>query len=88
MPILKSYHQILVWVPRSILQISLYRGYDNEENYEEQAITLPVAPSANKIIDVLDDQIVSTRQGGFQKFLIHWQNRPISDATWITATDF
>ena len=37
---------------------------------------------------MLDDQLVSTRHGGFQKFYVCWKNRPLSDATWITATDF
>ena len=40
------------------------------------------------IIDVLDDQLVSTRRGGFQKFLVRWEDRPISEASWITSTDF
>ena len=64
-------------------------GMTIEEDSKEQAITLPAAsPPENQIIDVLDDQIVSTRQGGFQKLLICWQNRQISDATSITTTDF
>ena len=56
---------------------------------EEQNISLPVnLPPTNEIVDVLDDHIVSTRQGGFQKSYFHWWNRPISDATWSTTTDF
>ena len=68
-----------------MLRISLYHGHDKEEDTEEQAITLPAIapPPADQIIDVLDDKIVSTRQRGFQKFLVRWQNRPISDATWM-----
>jgi hypothetical protein len=37
--------------------------------------------------DILDDQIVSTRQGGYHKFLVKWKNRPASDSTWITKED-
>ena len=72
-----------------MLQISLYHGHDNEEDTGEQAITLPHVPQpADRIIDVLNYQIGSTHQGGFQKFLVRWQNRTISNATWIIATDF
>lgn len=56
---------------------------------EEQGMALPVAPPpTDKIIDVLNDQLVSTRQGRIQKFLVNWQNCQNSDATWITITDF
>ena len=37
---------------------------------------------------VLDDQLVSTRQGGYQIFLVKWQGKPHSENTWITTTDF
>lgn len=88
MPILWSYHPIL-GPTFNVANLTLYCGPDNEEDSEEQAITLPTAPPLeNQIIDVLDDQIVSTRQGGFQKLLVHWRNRPIFDATSITTTDF
>ena len=73
----------------NVADLTLYRGHDNKDDFDEQIITLPAAsPPSNKIIDVLDDQIVSIRREGFQKFLICWQNRSISDAAWITATDF
>ncbi|KAK4477808.1 hypothetical protein RD792_017070 [Penstemon davidsonii] len=31
--------------------------------------------------------VVSTRQGGYQKFLIKWKNRPDSDNTWVTKEE-
>eukprot|EP00268_Persea_americana_P001372 TRINITY_DN10417_c0_g7_i1.p1 TRINITY_DN10417_c0_g7~~TRINITY_DN10417_c0_g7_i1.p1 ORF type:complete len:106 (+),score=19.21 TRINITY_DN10417_c0_g7_i1:143-460(+) len=66
----------------NVVDLTLYRGHDNENDSDEQIITLPAAlPPPNKIIDVLDAQIVSTCRGGFQKFLVRWQNRPISNAT-------
>ena len=72
-----------------MLKISLYKGHDHDSPLEEHEIQLPPSPApADQIVDVLDDQIVSTRQGGFQKFLVRWKNRPISNATWIPATDF
>ena len=72
-----------------MLWTSLYRGYDNNDKFEEQAIALPATtPPKGKIIDVRDDQLVSTRQGGLQKFLFRWQNRLFFDAPWITTIKF
>ena len=41
-----------------------------------------------EIEDIVDHQIASTRSGGFQKHLVEWKNRPLSDCTWITDQDF
>ena len=55
----------------NVASLTLYRGHDNDHDSGEQVIALPVGrPPANKIIDVIDNPLVSTRQGGFQKFLI------------------
>ena len=32
--------------------------------------------------------MVSTRQGGYQKFLVKWKGHPLSDCTWITDEEF
>ncbi|GFS39581.1 hypothetical protein Acr_00g0063830 [Actinidia rufa] len=34
-----------------------------------------------------DEQIISTRDGGVQRFLVRWSGRPTSDGTWITIDD-
>ena len=58
----------------NVAALTLYREYDNEDDSDEQIITLPASPPPfNKIINVLDDQIVSIRRGRFQKFLAYWQ---------------
>ena len=49
----------------NVAGLTLYHGHDNDEESEEQAIALPAAPPANKIIDVLNDQLVFTHQEGF-----------------------
>uniref|UniRef100_A0A2N9H1M6 Integrase catalytic domain-containing protein n=1 Tax=Fagus sylvatica TaxID=28930 RepID=A0A2N9H1M6_FAGSY len=36
---------------------------------------------------ILDEQIVSTRDGGVQRFLVRWHGRPTSDCTWITRDE-
>ncbi|KAL6313106.1 hypothetical protein AAG906_018821 [Vitis piasezkii] len=46
---------------------------------------LPPAPRLKEEIeDVIDHQIVSTRGGGYQKYLIKWSGRLVSYCTWIT----
>jgi hypothetical protein len=36
---------------------------------------------------ILDEKIVSTRDGGVQRFLVRWQGHPTSDCTWITRDE-
>jgi hypothetical protein len=38
--------------------------------------------------DVLDERLVSTREGGYQKFLVTWKGKPVSESTWISPLDF
>lgn len=45
----------------------------------------PSVKSREVIEDILDDQIVSTRRGGYQKFLGKWKNRPKSNCSWLRA---
>ena len=35
----------------------------------------------------MDEKVVSTRQGGYQKFLIKWKDRPDSDNSWLTKEE-
>ncbi|XXG53890.1 hypothetical protein AAC387_Pa03g1908 [Persea americana] len=73
----------------NVEDLMLYRGHDNDGETEEQATAIPSnLHPIDEIVDVLDDQLISTHQGGFQKFYVCWKNRPLFDATWITATDF
>jgi hypothetical protein len=36
---------------------------------------------------ILDEQIISTRDGGVQRFLVRWQGCPTSNCTWITRDE-
>ena len=43
---------------------------------------LPPAPCLKEEIeDVIDHRFVSTRGGGYQKYLVKWRGRPLSDCT-------
>ena len=49
-------------------------------------LNLPYAHKES--IDViLDEQIISTRDGGVQHFLIRWWRQPNFDCTWITRDE-
>ena len=55
----------------NVEDLTLYKRHDQDSPSEEQEIQPPPSPApADQMIDVLNDQIVSTRQGGFQKFLV------------------
>jgi hypothetical protein len=45
--------------------------------------TLPSAQKDN-INAILDEQVVFTRNGEVQRFLVHWVGQPDLDCTWIT----
>uniref|UniRef100_A0A2N9H1I9 Reverse transcriptase n=1 Tax=Fagus sylvatica TaxID=28930 RepID=A0A2N9H1I9_FAGSY len=49
-------------------------------------LNLPYARKEH-IDAILDEQIVSTRDGGVQRFLVRWHGRPTSDCTWITCDE-
>ncbi|GFS32883.1 villin 4 [Actinidia rufa] len=49
---------------------------------------LPIFPTPKEHIDaILDEQIISTRDGGVQRFLVRWRDHHTSDDTWITSDD-
>ena len=50
---------------------------------------LPLAPRLkDEIEDVIDHQIVSTRERGYQKYIVKWKGRPLIHCTWITYGEF
>jgi hypothetical protein len=51
------------------------------------SILLALAPPRDQIDAILDDQLVSTCRGGYQKFLVRWKNRPSSDNSWIKTEE-
>lgn len=73
----------------NVANLSLYRGHDNDNDFEKWAIALLARhPPIDKIIDALNYRFVFTCRRGFHKFLLCLQNCTLSDATWIIATNF
>ncbi len=36
---------------------------------------------------ILDEQVISTRRGSYQRYLVRWKGRPESDVTWISRAE-
>ena len=62
------------------------------DNILESEPTLECPPTnwperRERIERILDDQTISTRNQGYQRYLVRWQGRPESDDSWITRED-
>ncbi|KAL6190901.1 hypothetical protein ACLB2K_037295 [Fragaria x ananassa] len=67
----------------NIEDLSLYPG-SNEEAAATSIVPFSRTPCPpDTIEDIVDHQLISTKGGGYQKYLIKWKNRPLSDCTWI-----
>ena len=52
------------------------------------APTMPSLQYSKETVDIiLDDEFVTSREGGFRRFLVKWHGRLDSDATWIQEDD-
>lgn len=55
-------------------------GDDASPVEDSRTATLPRSCKPREAIEaILDDQIVSTRRGGYQKFLVKWKKWPLLD---------
>uniref|UniRef100_A0A5B7BML6 RNA-directed DNA polymerase n=1 Tax=Davidia involucrata TaxID=16924 RepID=A0A5B7BML6_DAVIN len=50
---------------------------------------IPPAPphSTDRIETILADEFVASCHGGYRRFLLKWQDRPDTDATWVTEDE-
>ena len=72
----------------NVEDLCIYHSHHNNVS-EELDLQLPPTLSPRLEIEyVLDDQLMSTRQGGYQNFLVKWQGKPHFENTWITTIDF
>ena len=50
--------------------------------------TMPSLQYSKKMVDIiLDNEFVTSRDGGFRRFLVKWHSRLDSDATWMHEDD-
>jgi len=59
--------------------------FESEPSPECPPVTLP--EWQYRIEHIMDDQVVTTRNNGYQHYLVHWQGRPESENSWITRED-
>ncbi|KAK0583827.1 hypothetical protein LWI29_003545 [Acer saccharum] len=74
----------------NIEDLTAYKGLeDHEQNAQmDSAPRIPVTPSNRDSVDaIIDHQFVSTRRGGYYKFLVRWATKPISEAVWLQAPE-
>ena len=49
---------------------------------------MPSLQYSKETVDIiLDDEFVTSRDGGFRRFLVKWHGHPNSDANWIQEDD-
>ena len=52
------------------------------------APTMPSLQYSKETVNIIiDDEFVTSRDGGFRRFLVKWHGRPNPDATWIHEDD-
>ena len=68
----------------NVEDLTLYHGHDDDESTDATIVRLPPAPRLNEKIEDIFDQEVSTRSGGYEKYLVKWKGHPLIDCTWIT----
>ena len=56
----------------NVEDLCIYHGHHNDVSEELDLQSPPTLSPRLEIVYVLNDQLVSTRQGGYQKFLVKW----------------
>ena len=68
----------------NVEDLTMYHYNDDVEYADATTIHLPPAPRLKEEIkDIVDHQVVSTRSGGYKKYLMKWKGHPLLDCTWI-----
>jgi hypothetical protein len=68
----------------NVEDLTAYFGQLDDPTINPVLVNVPnfVKPRKEKE-DILKDQIVSMRCGGYPKFLVKWNNCPLSDCCWL-----
>ena len=59
--------------------------FESEPTLECPPAILP--KRQDRIEQILDDKIITTRNKDYQRYLVHWQGHPNSEDSWITRED-
>ena len=68
----------------NVEDLKMYPRHFDHEDEDQVVVCLPPTPHTKEDIDdVLDDQIVLTRGGEYQKYLVKWKNRHLSFRVYL-----
>lgn len=68
----------------NVVDLTAYHGHDPSFHGSTTIADLPKAHKPREDIEaILDNQVVSTRRGGYKTFLNKWKDRPLSDCCWL-----
>jgi len=69
----------------NVEDLTIYHYNDDVKSADATTVHLPpTLRLKEEIEDIVDHQVVSTRSGGYKKYLMKWKGHPLSDCTWIT----
>ncbi|KAG6735951.1 hypothetical protein POTOM_061363 [Populus tomentosa] len=73
----------------SIEDLTAFTGQnDFTSPSDDTPIRVPSTPCPyDVILVVIDHQFVSTRRGGYYKFLVQWAHKPLSDSIWLQGDE-
>ena len=72
----------------NIEDLTAYQGCMSSQELQDSPSTVPQVQPAPEIIDsILTHQFVSTRRGGYYKFLVKWASKPKSEAVWLQGSE-
>jgi hypothetical protein len=61
-----------------------YQGSMSTQELEDRPLTiLQVQPTPETVDSILTHQFVSTKRGGYYKFLVKWGSKPKSEVVWL-----
>ncbi|KAL8133333.1 hypothetical protein AgCh_008699 [Apium graveolens] len=72
----------------NIEDLTIYYGHGDSSKSIAPLRLPPASNVRDEIEDIVDTTIVSTRNGGYQKYLVKWKDKPWSDCTWISDEEF
>uniref|UniRef100_A0A2K1XW45 Chromo domain-containing protein n=1 Tax=Populus trichocarpa TaxID=3694 RepID=A0A2K1XW45_POPTR len=68
--------------------LTAYQGCMSSQELQDSPSTVPQVQPAPKTVDsILTHQFVSTRRGGYYKFLVKWASKPKSEADWLQGSE-
>ncbi|KAK0576263.1 hypothetical protein LWI29_014633 [Acer saccharum] len=74
----------------NVEDLTAYKGMNEQDQgvAAEMVPRIPFTPQNHNNVDViLDHEFVSTRRGGYYKFLVCWAKKLISEAVWLQAQE-